>query len=122
MKPARPPLGSGCWADTGTGDPGGAEPGEETSDVTTARRVCASLVASAFFKYTTCTLPGYAVGTSSLAISDFASVARASEGARTTIELLRDSATRLMRPASPAGAPPGSSSRLAIAAISLATA
>src|SRR3989338_106990 len=123
MNPAGPPLGRGCWAVTGMGDPDGAELDAETSDDTTARKVCASLVASAFFKYTTCTLPGYSVGRSSFAISDFARLARASDGARTMIELLRGSASRLMRPASPPGlAAPGSSKRLTITAISLAIA
>ena len=76
------------------------------SDVTTERRVCASLVASAFFRYTTCTLPSCVVGWSSFEISDLARLARAADGARSTSELVRGSASTDTLPASaPAPAP-----------------
>src|SRR5471032_2097230 len=82
-------------------------PAAVPSDVTTERRVCASLVASAFFRYTTCTLPSCVVGWSSFEISDLARLARATDGARSTSELVRGSASTETLPASaPAAAPP----------------
>ena len=76
------------------------------SDVTTERRVCASLVASAFFRYTTCTLPSCVVGWSSFEISDLARLARAADGARSTSELVRGSASTDTLPASAAAPAP----------------
>src|SRR3954469_6354936 len=58
--------------------------GADVSFEHTPRSVCASLVASAFFRYTTWTLPASAVGWSSLAMIERARLARAGDGARTT--------------------------------------
>ena len=118
----------GCWPPAAPWVPEATEPpavpcaccGTDVSDDTTARSVCASLVASAFFRYTTWTLPASAVGWSSLLISDLARLARAADGARTITELVRGSASTETRPESPPGA--GSIMRLTITATSLATA
>ncbi|MNT51858.1 hypothetical protein D3C72_1888450 [compost metagenome] len=64
------------------------------------------MVASAFFRYTTCTLPSCVVGWSSFEISDLARLARAADGARSTSELVRGSASTDTLPASAPAAPP----------------
>ncbi len=65
MKPPGPPLGSALWLGKAT-IPAACGlaliPVLEVSAEITARSVSASLVASAFLRYTTCTLPGCAVG------------------------------------------------------------
>ena len=80
-----------------------------------ARKVSASWVALAFLKYTTCTLPGSAVGWSSLAISDLARLSRASDGARTISVLVRESANTTSGVVAPC-----SISRFTMAAMSVA--
>src|SRR5512132_3871581 len=98
MKPAGPlgasVVGAGAFArgPPANGEPGvvpdvigvteGDKPPGDVTDVvdvsaaTTARNVCASRVASAFLRCTTCTFPDSIVGWSSCSINAFACAAR----------------------------------------------
>ncbi len=57
-----PAFGLVGWVGCICVDPVGDGVLDDESEATTARSVCANLMASAFFRYTTCTLPGSVVG------------------------------------------------------------
>jgi hypothetical protein len=72
--------------------------GAGASPVSTARSVCATRTASAFFRYTTCRLPPAAVGLSRPCTISWMRASRAGLSARTMRLLVRPSAATLMRP------------------------